>query len=424
MHHTRQSLLPLILTVILAVAALACESSKSENPTSPSVAGPIAGVSLTTPALLEPPANRQYAVADLPVKLTIQNSTTTGQRAVTYTFEVATDAAFASKILTKSGIQPGANGQTTFVLLDVPLEAGKTYYWRATADDGANQSKAADPRAFSVYTLTISIPTPVSPREGQQIVDPPVTFTVQNATSTGERPLTYVFDIAADSVFSSIVYSTGPGGTPQGSGGQTSIVVDKPLERGRSYYWRAKATDGVGQSIYSPARGFAISKSAPAPAPSPAPPGPTPGANDQIDLSKVIWVKGVNTSRWAITSTMISVSYNAGQESLCLEHTALGRWPRLDFMGDPANGYVEGSQIIMANIGGQWYAGAADWLRPGSACAHVPSNIGPAKFPSEPPLSGWIPRPGEWVGFMVTTPSRLGQQGTAERTNVVLYQWK
>jgi hypothetical protein len=420
MHRKRQSLFSLTIAVILAIGAAACDSSKSENPTSPSVAGAIAGVTITTPALVEPAANKQFAITELPVKLTIQNSTTNGQRPVTYTFEVATDAAFASKIVTSPAIEPGPNGQTTFVLLDVALEAGKTYYWRATANDGANQSKPADARGFSVYTLSISIPTLIAPKEGQLIVDPPVTFTIQNSTTTGQRPLAYILDIATDAVFSSVVYSTGPGGTPQASGEQTSISVDKPLELGRTYYWRAKATDGTGQSSYAAARKFSISNGAP----SPGPPSPTPGANDQIDLSKVIWLKGVNTSTWTITSTMIGVSYDASHEALCTEHTAQGKWPRLDFMGDPANGYVEASQIIIANIGGQWYAGAADWLRPGSACAHVPGNVGPAKFPSEPPLSGWIPSPGEWVGFMVTTPSRLGQQGTAERTNVVLYQWR
>jgi hypothetical protein len=422
MHQARQSAVSLVIIIILVVGAAGCDSAKSENPLSPSVAGPIAGVSITTPALLDPPANKQIAVADLPVKLTIQNSTTTGQRPVAYVFEVATDNAFASKILTSGGITPGSNGQTTFVVVNVPLEAGKTYFWRAKADDGANQSAFADPRAFSVYVLSISVPALVTPQYGQEVAPPPVRFTIQNSTTTGERPLTYIIDIATDLAFGSTVYTTGPGGTPPGSNGQTSIVVDKPLEAGRYYYWRAKATDGSAQSAYSAVNKFLVS-SVTAPPPSPGPP-PGPAANDAIDLSTVIWVKGVNTSRWAVTSTMISVSYDAAHESLCLEHTAQGKWPRLNFLGDPANGYVEASQIIMANIGGQWYAGAADWLRPGNACAHVPSNIGPAKFPAEPPLSGWIPSPGEMVGFMVTTPSRLGQQGTAERSNVVLYQWR
>ena len=424
MHESCRSKLSLAIMVMLGMAAAACGVDKSETPLSPSVAGPIAGVSITTPAPLEPPPNKQFAVAELPVKLTIQNVTTNGQRPISYTFEVATDNAFASKVLTKTGVPPGADGQTTLILVDVSLEAGRTYYWRAFADDGANKSPLADTRAFSVYALSISVPVLLAPSYGDTVPLPPVTFSLRNANTNGNRPLAYIVEIATDLAFRSTIFTTGPGGVPQGSDGQTRVTVDSPLEAGRFYYWRAKAIDGVGESAYATPNKFFVSNATEAPRnPSPGPaPGPAP--NDAIDLSKVIWVKGVNTSTWAVTSTMTSVSYDAGQEKLCTEHTAQGRWPRLDFLGDPANGGVEASQIIIANIGGQWYAGAADWLRPGNACAHVPPNIGPAKFPSESPLNGWVPRPGEWAAFMVTTPSRLGQQGTAERSNVVLYQFR
>jgi hypothetical protein len=418
MHQLRQSALWVAVATVLAVGAAACGVDKSENPTSPSVAGPIAGVSITTPALVEPAANKQFAVSELPVKLTIQNSTTNGQRPVSYTFEVATDSAFTSKILTKSGIQPGANGQTTLILVDVPLEAGKTYYWRAWADDGANQSKPADARAFSVYQLTISVPNLISPTEGQQIIDPPVTFAVQNSTTNGQRPLVYIFDIAADAGFSSIVYTTGPAGVPQGGDGQTKVAVDKPLELGKSYYWRAKATDGVGQSAYAAARKFSISNGAS----TPTPPSPQPSGNDAIDLRTVTWAKGVNASTWAVTSTMISVTYDAASETLCTYHTMQGKWPALPYFDSGAT--VEGNQVVLAKIDGKWYAGSGEWLRPGQACKRVPPVFGPDTFWDSPPLSSWTPRPGEQVGFMVTTPSRAGQWGTAERSNVILITWR
>ena len=39
---------------IIAILAAGCQVSKSSNPLSPSVAGPIAGVTISTPNLLEP----------------------------------------------------------------------------------------------------------------------------------------------------------------------------------------------------------------------------------------------------------------------------------------------------------------------------------------------------------------------------------
>jgi hypothetical protein len=420
MYPTRPSVLILVTFAILLTGAAGCGVSKSESPLSPSVAGPIAGVSITPPTLLDPPTGKRFEVSELPVKLTIQNSTTNGQRPVTYVFEVATDNAFASKIVNSTGVQPGENGQTTFTLLDKPLEAGKTYYWRAMADDGANQSAPADPRTFGVYTLSISVPVLLSPANGQKFAftEQPVALTIQNSSTNGERPLNFIFEVATDAAFSSKVYSNAPGGAPAGSNGQTRVVLNKNLEAGRTYYWRAKADDGVNQSQVSGSRSFAVT----AVADTPAPPSPVPSANDAIDLRTVSWSVGANASGWAVTSQMISAYYSNGE--LCTQHTKQGQWPRLPFFDDPGT-LVEGNQVVLARIGGKWYAGAGEWLRPGQACKSVPREMGPDTFYNAPaPLNSWIPQPGEWYGLMVTTPSRAGQWGTAERSNVVLVQWK
>ena len=65
------------LSVALAMTLAACEAQKSENPLSPSVAGPIPGVEITAPQMLEPadfetfrtrpePGNNPTAVTFLP----------------------------------------------------------------------------------------------------------------------------------------------------------------------------------------------------------------------------------------------------------------------------------------------------------------------------------------------------------------------
>ncbi len=52
--------------------------------------------------------------------------------------------------------------------------------------------------------------------------------------------------------------------------------------------------------------------------------------------------------------------------------------------------------------------------------------VGPNEFYNRrdsDPLKTWTPRHGELVGVAVSTPSRAGQWGTAERSNVVMIRW-
>src|SRR5262245_49801255 len=77
---------------LLLLGAAGCQTAKSSTPTAPTVAGPIPGVTITPPALLEPAANFKFKENEQPIKLVIQNASTNGQRALTYTFEVAADS--------------------------------------------------------------------------------------------------------------------------------------------------------------------------------------------------------------------------------------------------------------------------------------------------------------------------------------------
>ena len=99
---------------------------------------------------------------------------------------------------------------------------------------------------------------PVSPAQGTQISDlaQPVTLVVQNATTTGKNPLTYVFEVATDSAFANRVYSKQ--GIAAGTSGQTSQQIDR-VAAGQSYFWRARAEDltAVVVSSWSSA-GFSI----------------------------------------------------------------------------------------------------------------------------------------------------------------------
>src|SRR5262245_7644666 len=113
---------------IAAAAATACTNSNPSSPDSSSTTG-----SVTVPRPAQPPADAQVRFADQPVTLVIQNAVTTTSGTV-YTFEVATDAAFATKVQTKDNVAEGTAGLTT-VKLDA-LAGGRDYFWRARATSG------------------------------------------------------------------------------------------------------------------------------------------------------------------------------------------------------------------------------------------------------------------------------------------------
>src|SRR5690349_21138641 len=96
-----------VLGIAAALVMTACENSKSSNPLSPTVAGPIPGVDISSPKMLEPTAGTKIAVDKQPITLLIENASTTGVRPLTYTFDVATDANFTNKVFTRDKITPG-----------------------------------------------------------------------------------------------------------------------------------------------------------------------------------------------------------------------------------------------------------------------------------------------------------------------------
>src|SRR5690349_17107358 len=92
---------PRFLAAACAVSLLAlggCQTSKSSTPTAPTVAGPIPGVNISAPALIEPAQGFKFRESEQPIRLVVQNATTNGVRPLTYTFEVSADQNFSAKV--------------------------------------------------------------------------------------------------------------------------------------------------------------------------------------------------------------------------------------------------------------------------------------------------------------------------------------
>jgi hypothetical protein len=105
--------------------------------------------------------------------------------------------------------------------------------------------------------VNITPPSPVEPRDGIKIAvdQQPVTLLLENAATNGERPLSYVFEVATDTGFTNKVFMR-EGVTP--GEGRTALRLPDPLASGRTYYWRAQAVDGANSSPVSALAFFTI----------------------------------------------------------------------------------------------------------------------------------------------------------------------
>jgi hypothetical protein len=252
----------------LAFGLAGCEAAKSSNPTSPTVAGPIPGVNITAPALIEPAQGFKFKESEQPIRLIVQNATSSGVRPLSYTFEVAADSSFTTTVFSRSGVAPG-DGRTS-VQID-RLEIGRAYYWRAWAEDGANTGAMAT-AGFEIYPKpAVNAPVAFSPINNEVVGSSTPTLKAHNATWVGPvGGLTYEFQVATDQSFSKLVAA----GIINEGAGDTSFN-SSPLSSATSHFWRVRASDGENSSSWSATQGFRT-PAAPAPSPSPSPsPGPT-----------------------------------------------------------------------------------------------------------------------------------------------------
>ena len=287
----------------------------------------------------------------------------------------------------------------------------------------------------------IAAPVPLDPNDGELVTGLCPVLQIANLEIEGDSgPVTVEFQIATDSQFANTVavLSQGMGDHPSFTTAlpdvhtahlreqRTSVVPGFDLELETIYFWRARATNGSVETFpvtgamavvtgeFSETRSFITPAAAEVVS---GGGGGSPGtAEDQLDLSQVVWLH-TNVSGWAQTSTITSVSI--GNPPICIGHTMSGGWSSIPFSGIN----VEGNPWVFANIGGTWYAGTYEWIRPGQTCKEISANtIGPHVDSS--PLNGWTPQSGDLIGLMVSTPARLGPAGPKnERSNVVLVNW-
>jgi hypothetical protein len=390
-----------LAVLALVLAAGACSTA---NPAQPSSAGT---ASVGAPRPLTPANAAVVRNPEQPVVLVVQNGVST-KAGATYTFEVASDAGFATIVQTKDRVAEGSGGQTS-VKLD-PLAPAKAYYWHARVNAGGTAGIFSAAYKFTIgAAIDISAPRPVAPDADAATSGQP-TFTVANSShSPLAGRIYYQFDLSTTPSFGTIAVT---GTVPEGSG-QTSFAPPAELLGNTRYFWRATAVD--------PANGASSPPSAPR----------SFITSLVIDLSKVVYLKGPNISNWKQTGRIKAVEQDgsvAAGGPMCISFTDPG-WPDAKWIygGSDPNFGIFGNQWYFAKIGGVWYGGAGEWLyRGGGSCkaGQGTTTIGPDSG-FGPPISHWVPKPGELVGFLVSASARaLPAMATVkERTNVVLQPW-
>jgi hypothetical protein len=224
----------LTAAVVAAIAAAAC--SNNNTPSSPSDnSGLTASVTVPRPAV--PAANASVRFGDQPITLMVQNAAMTSASGAVYTFEVATDSAFSTKVQTWPNVAEGSNGQTT-VKLD-QLGGGRDYYWHARATAGGTAGPFSSPSKFTVGpAVIVNAPTPIAPLTGVTTTPRPA-LRVTNATRSGAATITYRFEVANSAAFTTLVVAA----TVAEGINETGYIPPTNLPVSTTLFWRAIALD-------------------------------------------------------------------------------------------------------------------------------------------------------------------------------------
>jgi hypothetical protein len=401
-----------------ALSLTACQVSKSSNPLSPTVAGPIPGVNITAPKPVDPTVGSQIAVNSQPVTLTVENASSSGPRPLNYLFEVATDASFNNKVFTRDSIPPGDSGRTALKLPDA-LATGRTYYWRARAQDGANTGAYSAAVNFNVFTpIQIGPPAPVLPAAGGIANALRAGFLIGNAFRSGPvGAITYQIEVATtDSFANKITWTTAE------QTNQTNFVSPQDLAPSTVYFWHVRAADPTTIGPWCATQTF----STPAMAAAPTPPPTTGGGSskDGFDMrTAAIWDNPQDLGSWPATATITSIQFTPSAFLVDFDkRTGGGRWPDVPF----GTGNLEYTLGMCVNISGQWNCSATVqfWFGRDLAASGRPNEIAINWWYDRRwgNLMGYQPAMGETVGIFVAA-GNLRDSGTVitkERSNVVL----
>ena len=396
----------------LLVVSTACTKSSPARPSDDTASGQTAsvtdattGVTLTSPTPVSPTVNQQFKFVEQPVTLTVANAVTTGSTPLTYTFEVATDAAFASKVYTKDGVAAGAS-QTALKIDALAGPAAKSYFWRARASSGSLVGPFIAGRGFGIGPQVIlSQPVNGDPQPNATVGEQP-TLNVNNVGRSGPNgPIFYRFEIAETAAFASLVYSATVAERTDRSftGHDVAIkLVEKP------YFWRVIATDPA-NAVTSPTSATSVMNVQP------------------FSLQKATILDSPdNFAFWPETTAITTLVM--GPFGINVDFTRKNgpnRWP--DITPPGFDGPIQYCLGLAWKIDGRWYASAPIEMWNERAEGGGPPQEYSLNWFYNPtrwaPMTFYQPKPGETIGFFVVAGDTRGfnsHQKVQERSPVYL----
>lgn len=134
------------------------------------------------------------------------------------------------------------------------LEAGRVYYWRARANNGAFNSAWSGTYSFSTPNTPPPAPTVIAPVDGDTVGTLQPLLSINQAVDPNGTPVICEFVI---SKFEDMSTPTATGLVLR-SGYQVDWSVSVTLENGVVYYWRARAGDYIANSAWCQTSSFLI----------------------------------------------------------------------------------------------------------------------------------------------------------------------
>jgi hypothetical protein len=400
----------------LLIFAAACEKASPSKPSDltadgsgGSVTDASSGITITTPTLVSPTVNQVFKFSEQPLTLTVKNAAQTGSAAVTYTFEVATDAAFANKVYSREGIAEG-NGQTSLTIDTLAGPGAKSYFWRARASSANVTGLFTSGRGFGVGPqVVIGAPSLASPAAGATLGDKG-TLAVNNASVTGPAgQIIYRFEVSDTSAFTNLVFVES---VNQGSG-QTSTQMTAKLLTNGIYFWRVQVSDPT-NGVVGPFSSAGTFKYVP------------------FDMrAAIIEDNPRDLGSWPETAKITSVDFSTGYMLVDFDRrTGPDRWPDVPF----GTGDLQYTLGICGNRNGQWYCSAPIqfWFGRELEASAPAGDIGLEWFYDARwgGLLGFQPAIGETIGVFVAAGNLRDASYTmatcprvCERSNVAFVQF-
>jgi len=384
------------------------ESSASAAPES--VTDALTGVTVAAPRPLTPANDAQFAFLQQPVTLSVANGLTTGTTPLSYTFEVAADAAFAQKDFTRANVAEGTAAATTLTI--DRLAGARKYYWRVQVNAGKQSGPYSAVRSFAVGPeIVLGTPTPVSPVNGANALSP-LSLTIQNIARTGPAgAITYRVEVSANENFAALLFVTEAAEQP---GGHTTVTAPvSGLSGGAKYYWRARASDAASgiNTPYSAAGSFVVQ-------------------TFNFALAK-FWDNPSDLGTWPIGAKITYVEFTGSSMRVDFDRReGSDRWP--DVVPPGWSGSLQYTLGLCRNIHGEWHCSAVVQFWHGRS---LDETAPPSRFWREwwydsarwGPLGSVVPEEGEMVGVFVGAGDlrqRFFSQATCPRvcevSNVVL----